>query len=226
MSNIRKQRIVQLKKRLALSPVLGVLAESEQDALLRTGTCHTFDAGQDLFRVGEVGTQIQILLHGRVRLWRLTTDGHLLVLRICPIGEVLGQMSALDESPHSINATAVDEVEVLTIQAQSYRQMVEQNHAMAIRLAIVLAQRVRCLSDELEAMKFSSIGQRVVWQLQEAAQHLRVLRLTHQDLADRVGATRENVSRVLGLLCDQGIIRLGRGSIEIIEPDRLDPFVW
>ena len=50
---------------------------------------------------------------------------------------------------------------------------------------------------------------------------LREIRTTHQDLAAQVGSNRENVSRVLGLLRDQGLLRLGRGSIEILDHQAL-----
>ena len=92
---------------------------------------------------------------------------------------------------------------------------------LAMRLASVLAGRVRALSDQLEAMKFETIGQRVIRWLQTHGAGLREIRTTHQDLAAQVGSNRENVSRVLGLLRDQGLLRLGRGSIEILDHQAL-----
>jgi CRP-like cAMP-binding protein len=94
--------------------------------------------------------------------------------------------------------------------------------ALAIRLAAALAARARDLSDELEAMKFASIGERVLRWLQRRAVARRELRVTHQQLADQIGATRENVSRVLGLLQDRGILELGRGRIQILDRARLE----
>jgi CRP/FNR family transcriptional regulator len=208
---------------LRRSPVLGLLAREEREDLVRAGRVQVIADGTDLFLVGDLTEAIQVLLEGRVRLWRLTADGHVLVLRICQAGEILGQMSALEEEGrHSVNATAVEGCRVLKIPASAFKDLLSRRPELAIRLASVLAQRVRALSDELEAMKFASIGQRVLRWLREHGARMREIRTTHQEIAQQVGATRENVSRVLGLLRDRGILRLGRGSIEILDHGRLE----
>lgn len=208
---------------LRRSPVLGLLARQEREDLVRAGRVQAIAEGTDLFLVGDLTEAIQVLLAGRVRLWRLTADGHVLVLRICQAGEILGQMSALEEEGrHSINATAIEGCRVLCIPARTFKDLLAKRPELAIRLASVLAQRVRGLSDELEAMKFASIGQRVLWWLREHGVRMREIRITHQEIAQQVGATRENVSRVLGLLRDRGILRLGRGTIEILDHARLE----
>lgn len=207
---------------LARSAFLGALGAEACAALAAAGHVRQIDPDVELFRAGDPCEEVQVLLVGRVRLWRLTADSHVLVLHTCGTGEVLGQMSALDGEAHSVHATAVTHCRVLAVPARAFRELLQARPGLALALARVLARRVRALSEELEAMKFSSISERVRVQLHREGERLRELRLTHQELADRVGATRENVSRVLGLLRDRGILRLGRGRIEILDHDRLD----
>jgi CRP-like cAMP-binding protein len=206
---------------LGRSPVLAALGAADRAALVAAGREQRVRGGSELFRAGDPCPAIQVLLSGRVRLWRLTEDGHVLVLRRCGPGEVFGQMAALDDSCHSVHASADEPCRLLAIPAPRFRALLAERPAIALRLAIELARRVRSLSDELEAMKFASIGERVLRRLGELARDRRELRLTHQALADQVGASRENVSRVLGLLRDQGLIALGRGRIAIVDPDGL-----
>jgi len=206
---------------LARSLVFGLLGRDERADLLHAGHQQRVPAGTDLFHAGDPCDQVQVVLAGGVRLWRMTPDGHLLVLHLCEPGEVLGQMSAVDGTPHSVSATAAQDCRLLAFEAGAFRRMLEQRPALALRLVAVLASRVRGLSDELEAMKFASIGQRVLGWLQHQGVQRRELRVTHQGIAEQVGATRENVSRVLGLLRDRGILRLGRGRIEILDHDHL-----
>jgi CRP-like cAMP-binding protein len=162
-----------------------------------------------------------VLLRGRVRLWRVTEQGQALTLRVCAPGEVLGQMSAIDEGPHSVSATAEQDSEVLAVPARAFQELLARQPELALQLARVLAERVRGLSAQLEAMKFTSIGERLRGVLLERGAGRRELRVTHQQLAEQVGATRENVSRVLGFLQDAGVIRLGRGRVELLDLEAL-----
>jgi len=210
------------EKLLARSPVFGALDAQARGALARAGRDATVAAGSELFCAGDPCEHVLVLLSGRVRLWRITADGHRLVLHLCEPGEILGQMSALDGAPHSVGAAADEDCRLLAIPAAAFRELLERRPVLAVRLAAALAARVRDLSDELEAMKFASIGERVLRWLQRQGAARRDLRVTHQQLADQVGGTRENVSRVLGLLQDRGILRLGRGRIEILDHARLE----
>ncbi|MBN2361177.1 MAG: cyclic nucleotide-binding domain-containing protein, partial [Deltaproteobacteria bacterium] len=81
---------------LGRSAVLSALPASDLGALAATGVERRVRGGSDLFCAGDPCPEILVLLTGRARLWRLTSDGHLLVLRRCGSGEVFGQMAALD----------------------------------------------------------------------------------------------------------------------------------
>jgi len=207
---------------LARSPIFGLLAPDERASLVRMGRERRAAAGEDLFLAGEPCERVQVLLRGVVRLWRLTPDGHVLALRVCGPGDVLGQMSAVDGAPHSVNATAEQDCRLLVFPAGAFCEMLEQRPALALRLVAVLAGIVRGLSDELEAMKFASVADRVLAWLRQRGAGRRELRVTHQQIAEQVGATRENVSRVLGLLRDRGALRLGRGRIELLDHAALE----
>jgi CRP/FNR family transcriptional regulator, cyclic AMP receptor protein len=212
---------MELSSALRRSLIFKTLSESELQLLAASGKSRRLEAGVDLFAQGDPCEVIMVITLGRVRLWQLTSDGHVMVLRICHPGEILGQMSALDDSAHSVGATTEEEVEIFEIRSHHFRAQLEKEPPRALLLARLLAQRVRELSLELEAMKFSTIGERLLGQLRSLAQGRREVRVTHQMLADRVGATRENVSRVLGLLREQGILELKRGSIQILDHERL-----
>lgn len=206
---------------LERSELLGILDEDARRELVEAGRVQTAEKDTVLFFAEDPTRDILVLLHGRVRLWRLTRSGHELVLRVCEPGEVLGQMSAIEGGRHSIGATAAGRARLLRVPAARFRELVAARPELAMRLASVLAGRVRDLSDQLEAMKFETIGQRVVRWLETHGAGRRELRTTHQDLAAQVGSNRENVSRVLGLLRDQGLLRLGRGTIEILNHEAL-----
>ena len=124
------------------------IPDLEIDGVPGTGE-QRFAPDTELFRDGDPCDRVQVILAGRVRLWRLTDDGHVLVLRICAAGEALGQMSALEhEGTHSVNATTQDDCRVLAFPPRAFRELLERRPVLALQLAAALAERVRSLSDE------------------------------------------------------------------------------
>ena len=116
--------------------------------------------------------------------------------------------------------------EVLSIPARAFQDLLRKRPEVAVQLARVLAARVRGLSDQLEAMKFSSIGERLRRALITRGAGRRELRVTHQLLAEECGASRENVSRVLGFLRDADVLKLGRGRVEILDHRALEEIAF
>jgi CRP-like cAMP-binding protein len=198
------------------SPLFSVLPSHKRQELVASAVRRTFSPGQGIFVRGDRTGRIFVVESGEVRLSRTTFSGQELFLRSVGRGYVLGQMSALDGSTHSVSAEALDRVIVLSIPRIRYVAALEQHPKAAIALAGILADVVRKLSDELEAMKYASLESRLLARLCERARGRREIRpITHAELADEAGGTRENVSRILGQLRNRGLLVLGRGWIEI-----------
>lgn len=209
--------------RVVSQSFLGVLDADDWTALAGHATRRIAKEGTELFREGQPNDEILLVLRGRVRLWRTTKNGQVLVLSHEGPGGVLGQMSALEEgSEHSVNATAEEETELLRVPSPRFRAVLERSPRAALKLATVLASRVRALSDEVAEMKFLSIAERLLRKLRARAKGRREIKLTHLVLAQEVGSTRENVSRVLELLEKKKIVKLGRGKIEILDHAKLE----
>jgi CRP-like cAMP-binding protein len=201
---------------LEASPLFCVLSPAETRALAASAARRTFGPGKRLFSEGARNVAIHVIVRGVVCLSRSSRKGHTLTLRRVSVGSVLGQMSALDGSGHSVSAQAEDRVEVLSIPRPRYLAALKRHPEAALALARILGDLVRRLSGELESMKYSTIETRLIAKLIDRARHRREIFVTHAALAAEVGATRENVSRILGRLEKKRIIALNRGRIEIL----------
>jgi CRP-like cAMP-binding protein len=198
------------------SPLFAILPALEREELLASSARRKFSPGQTIFSRGDRTGRIFVVESGSVRLSRIAPGGQELFLRSVGKGYVLGQMSALDGSAHSVSAQALDQVVVVSIPRGRYVAALEEHPKAATALAGILADIVRKLSDELETVRFSSLEARLLAKLCERARGRREIRpITHADLADEAGGTRENVSRILGDLRKKGLLTLGRGWIEI-----------
>jgi CRP-like cAMP-binding protein len=207
---------------LAGSALFSGLPPAELAELAAVARTRRFKPGGKLFSEGDRTDSILTIVHGAVRLFRTSKKGQMLGLRTLSVGSVLGQMSALDDGRHSVSAIAEDSVEVLSVPRLRYVQALKRHPEAALALARILADVVRRLSDELEAMKFASAEARLLFRLFERATGRREIWVTHATLAIEVGATRENVSRLLGKLEKQRIIKLWRGRIEVLDHRALE----
>jgi CRP-like cAMP-binding protein len=206
-----------LLENLKRSPVFSALSDEALSLFVQQGLRRVVSSETLLFSEGEPCQEIFLVLHGKVRLWRQNKNGQILILHRCEPGEILGQMSALNGANHSINATTDEESELWRIQASVFRGLLTENPEAVLRLAILLAERVRDLSRELEELKFSSVQERLSKKLRELGVGRREIKLTHESIAQEIGATRENVSRALAALSETGAIVLRRGVIEILD---------
>lgn len=211
-----------LARFLARSALFSGLPPAELAELEAVARTRRFKPGETLFSEGDRTDSILAIVHGTVRLVRTNKKGQTLGLRTLKAGSVLGQMSALDGGRHSVSAIAEDRVDVLAIPRRRYVSALKRHPEAALALARILADVVRRLSDELEAMKFSSVEARLLFRLLERAIDRREIYVTHATLATEVGATRENVSRLLGRLEKKRIVALGRGRIEILDHRALE----
>jgi CRP-like cAMP-binding protein len=206
-----------LQDSLKQSPVFSALSDEALVQIIQQSLRRVAAAETLLFSEGEPCQEILLILRGKVRLWRQSKPGQLMILHRCSEGDILGQMSVLTNAPHSVNATTDEECELWRVQASVFRELLIKSPEALLRLAIILSERVRDLSSELEELKFLSVQERVGRKLKALGKGRRELKLTHESLAQEIGASRENVSRALATFTEQGAIALRRGTIVLLD---------
>ena len=97
------------------------LPAAERAALHARGALRRYRAGSTLFHEGDISDWVVLVTKGRVKVSAVTPDGKDVVLAVCPPGELLGELSALDGHPRSATATALDPVEARVIPGAEFR---------------------------------------------------------------------------------------------------------
>jgi CRP-like cAMP-binding protein len=167
-----------------------------------------------------------LLSQGRVKVSSATTDGRDVVLAICVPGEILGELSAVDGSPRSATATAIEAVEARVVDGAAFRAFLASSAPAATALLVAVCGRLR-LSDRrsVEFVAMDSVG-RVAGRLVELAEQFGVtgpdgrvridVPITQDELAGWTGSSREAVSKALRTLRDRGWISTGRRTITVL----------
>ena len=206
------------------------LDERELDRLIQATTTRRLASKEVLFRKGDPGNQLFGVLTGSLKVTGVGTDGKDVVFRLMRPGEVVGEIALLDGEPRSATVAAVEATSLVTLHRRDFVPFLEQHPRAAIRLAAVMAERVRRLSERAEDRQTMSLPARLAKRLLALAAEHGVrpvvggpveIRLSQQDLADLVGTTRESVNKQLRIWEDGGIVSLVRGRTVLRQPKLL-----
>jgi CRP/FNR family cyclic AMP-dependent transcriptional regulator len=209
---------------------LDVLSQDHVDTLRALGRTRRFAVGVPLFHEREPGEAVLVLTSGRVKLSCVTEGGREALLGIREPGDLIGEMSAIDGSPRSATATALEPVEVIVVSREAFVAFLDRTPGVALLLARALARRLRDADRKrIEYLAQDTVG-RVCSRLVELADrfgetesdgvHIE-LAITQEDLAGWTGSSREAVIRALRTLRELGWIETRRRGVTLLEIDRL-----
>ena len=198
-----------------LYPALASLPESTLAAALAKAEVVSLAAGTPLFGEGSVCRQFPLVLAGSIRVAKVGEGRELHLYRVTP-GESCVLTSSCLVGGRDYPATGVVEsdVRLVVLPKTVFDELVASHPPFRQYVFGLFAERLTDLMALVEAVAFHKLDRRVAATL---LGHGRVVEMTHQQLADSVGSVREIVTRVLRSFVDQGLVKLGRGSIEVLD---------
>ena len=167
------------------------------------------DPGDALFIV--VGGQVKVVLIGE--------DGREVILAMLREGDFFGEMSLIDDQPRSAHVIATEEANMLVLRRDDFRTAMDDVPRIALGLLQALSRRLRRADDKIGGLVLLDVNGRLAKLLLELADDgdgiTIARRLTHQQLAQMIGSSRETVSRTLRDLTDRGFIEINRRTMAI-----------
>jgi len=200
------------------------LTEEEIQALSSATKRRTFRASEVIFHRDDPGQVLYMIKEGKVKICIISPDGQEVSLAVLGKGEYFGEFALLDGLPRSTDAVALDRVECYTLQRSDFLNAIQKNPKIAILVLEALSKRLRATDDMVEDLIFLDVYGRVAKKLLELADAHGVkteegiiidVRLTQQELASMVGASRESVNKVLGYFTDKKFISTDKHRITI-----------
>lgn len=198
-----------------MSVLLGELAARGLPRRYRKGTV--------LIEEGDRGDALYIILSGRLRAFSSAANGREITFGIYGPGEYLGEMS-LDGGPRSASVETLEASSCSVVTREILNRFIDERPAFAFELLTKVIRRARAATLSAKNLAFNSVYGSLK-QLLESAATLNVdgtvvigERLTHQDLANRIGCSREMVSRVMKDLENGQYVRHQEGRLVIARP--------
>ena len=216
---------------LRQAPMFASLDDAEATALRSMMHEVKLRRGEALFREGDAGDELYVVIDGKVKMGRTSSDGRENLLSVLGPGQMFGELSLFDPGPRSSTVTAVTDAVLLALGQDQLMSWLTGRPEVARGLLLQLASRLRGLNDQVADLVFSDVPGRVAKALLDLARRFGKLAdgsvhvhhdLTQEELAQLVGASRETVNKALADFVHRGWIRLEQRAVVILDIERLN----
>lgn len=205
------------------------LSVDEMAELDRMAPPQRFLRGELVFSQSQPSSSLFILKSGRIRVFRVTEEAKAMTIGILEPGAVFGEMVLVGQRMHDNYAEAIEDSSICRLEVRDVEQFLLSDPRIAVRIARLLGEQVARLEERLTDLAHRPLSARLARTIVTLAEggHSRSLvasrgvRVTHEQLAGLVGATRESTSKVMAELSAQRIIRQSRGRIVVTDPAAL-----
>jgi CRP/FNR family cyclic AMP-dependent transcriptional regulator len=205
---------------LAKVPIFSGLKQSDLDQLAQCSTRRWFKRGSVVVTEGDPADGLYVVVSGRIKVLLSDNEGKEVVLTVESRGACFGEIALLDEEPRSASVAALEKTELLIIYRDHFMDLLDNHPELARSLIRSLAYMVRRLTKHVENLALKDVYCRIVEVLErrsvvEDDVHVVNERLTHQLIADMIGAFREMVSRIMSDLVKGDYISVTSEQIRI-----------
>ncbi len=210
------------------SSVLEQLDKGDLQNLLAIGKTRQYPKGGYIFSAGDSSDSVYVLQSGQIKVFQITAEGRHVILWFCFCGEVFGLAEAVYGGGRVLSAQACEDCTVLCVPRKEFNAYTETHGRAALVMMRVLACRARVLGDMLVNLVNDDVNTRITKLILRLSAcygirtgnevHLNI-RMTHQEIADMVGSSRQTVTKILGQLQCNGLLSIRNHRIRIHGPE-------
>jgi CRP-like cAMP-binding protein len=171
---------------------------------------------QVIYLPGDPGQAVFFVNGGRVKISKVTRDGKELTLAYRGPGEIFGELVMIDGGPREEMAEAMENALITELERGEFEKLVQKEGMIGFRLSKVIAQRRREVENKIEQLIFKDVNAKLAelllrlaaeYGIEDSRGTLVSLKITHQEMANLIGSTRETVSLTLSQFKRKGLIQ-------------------
>ncbi|WP_254565689.1 Crp/Fnr family transcriptional regulator [Oscillatoria sp. HE19RPO] len=224
-----RDSVPNVEELIRATPFFNGLPESVVERATAHIVSRTHPPNQVILLENDWGSSVYFLLEGWVKIRTYNLDGKEVTLNILGSGEIFGEMAALDEVPRSTDVITLAPTTIGNLPAQDFVQLIHTEPLAGIRLAQLMARRLRQVNRRLrlrESDSTSRVADIILFlaegQGKESPQGIEIPNLPHRELSSLSGLARETVTRVLSKLEKKGLIKRDRETLCIPDVNALE----
>jgi CRP/FNR family transcriptional regulator len=206
-----------------LSRVMRVLSDEEIERLVPMLSERRFGPRQLLFATGEPVERVYLVLRGNVKVFQVAENGKEIILDIVGRGGVVGDMAIVEGGERTASAQAIDDTVAASISWEDFSHVMQNSPRLAFAMAELMAGRLAGMQRAFMNLVSKPVSARLADTMLTRQQD-GVVRfgLTHQELAQTIGTSRETVTALLSRFVSLGAVVQTGDSYRIVDEDLLD----
>jgi len=202
------------------------LSQDQLDALAKIAIAKIYRKGEVIFEDGDEGRGFFVVKSGRVKVYKLSTDGKEQILHFFGDGEHFAEVPVFDGQCFPASAAAVEKSELLFFPRSDFLALLEQHPTLAIAMLAVCARHLRRMAQIIENLSFKEVpGRLAVYLLYLSDRNNTgeevVLDMSKAQLAAFLGTIPETLSRVFAKMSQDGLISIEHSRIKLLNRQRL-----
>ena len=211
-------------------PMLSCLSKQEMAIVREQCDACSFDPGDTILKRGELDKSVYFMIHGCAHVLNYSSSGRAVTYASAAMGEMFGEMAAIDGLPRSAWVCAISFCKLIKIREETFMGFVKNNSDFAISVLQKLSSNIRDLDKRLINILSLGAEQRVCLEIISMAEpdpkapgrYCVVEMPTHSNFANLIGSSRETVSRILSRLKTDGLIIFSDKGLEIVDRKKLE----
>ena len=217
---------MQIADFLSTVPLLSRIDRAELQKFAEVTREKQYPKGSVILFEDDPGDSLFIVREGRVKVVLVGEDGREVILGVLGVGEHFGELSLIDDQPRSAHVIAMEDSNLLVLRREDFRRRVEANVSIAWALLNELSRRLRRADNKIGGLVLLDVPGRIARLLLDLAEEAGADRLekplTHQTIAQMIGASRETVSRAMREFQDAGWLAVERRCIVLSDRPALE----
>jgi len=214
---------------LSYVPIFSDLPVETLKMIENIGTKKLYKKNDVVLMEEEAGTALFVIITGKVKVARSSTDGREVILTILSESDFFGEMAILDGLTRSATVTAIEESELFLIQRNDFLNLLREYPEISISLLQELTKRLRSADAKIKALSLKDAEGKVATVILQLADDIgkikhgkvEIERLPlQQDLANMAGTSRETISRTLHTFAKKGLIELDGSKLSILDYEK------
>ena len=203
-------------------PLFSMLTNEQAQSIADAVVKRRLRRGELVVEQGRKSNALFILLNGRARVLTSDSRGREVILAVLEAGDYVGEMSLIDNEPHSATVRAEVQTDMLVLARADFARCLPENSSLSYGVMRGLVRRLRNADRQIESLALLDVYGRVARTLLDMAEDdkgTKIIRhkVSRQDMAKVVGASREMVSRVMKDLEERGVIETQENGSVIIK---------
>jgi len=207
---------------ISATPLFKGLPEDQLQEIGQIALNKYFNKDESIFFDGEKASGFFIVVEGRIKIYKVSSEGKEQILHIFGSGEPIGEVPVFSGQQFPVNAQAIEKSHLLFFPRTSFVDLISRNPSLSLNMLAVLSMRLRQFTVQIENLSLKEVPERLASYLiylsvEQENEDFVTLNISKGQLASLLGTIPETLSRIFAKMADQNLIEVKGRNIKLLD---------